>query len=416
MRAHNFKTVGEFEPQESVLLIWPTVRYATASKEYDIEAVTITVISLLLDHVEVIVSCYDEAAKERAIQELKHHNIDSGKIQFMIFPSDFIYPRDFGAEILVNDDGERAVVDFNFDSYGIFPNNHPISKKMEEFDRIHAKLIAIEGLIFTRLTSEGGDREFNGNGILMTIEDTEVHKRNKGWNKEQVEEEFKRIFNLDKVIWLPYATYDDEDMHSGPIPDENGDFLAYRSASANGHIDEMCRFVSRDTILIAHVSTEEALQNPIHALNKERLDLAYTVLTKETDQNGNPFNIIRMPVPEPVYITVKEGDDVYKNYQFPSDLLHGKLKDGSPFPKEKMKVLPAMSYCNFLITNNLVIAQKYYREGMPYSVKEKDEAALNILKSVFPDRKVIAIDALALNLCGGGIHCHTRNVPKSIKK
>lgn len=416
MSAHNFKTVGEFEPQESVLLIWPLARYATSSKEYDIEAVTITIISLLLDHVEVIVSCYDESVKERAIQELQHHNIDSGKIQFMIFPSEFIHPRDFGAEILVNNEGERAVVDFNFDSYGIFPNNHPISKKMEEFDRVHAKLIAIEGLIFTRLTSEGGDREFNGNGILMTIEDTEVNKRNKGWTKEQVEEEFKRIFNLDKVIWLPYATYDDEDMHAGPIPDENGEFLAYRSASANGHIDEMCRFISRDTILIAHISTEEALQNPIHALNKERLDLAYTVLTKETDQNGNPFNIIRMPVPEPVYITVKEGDDVYENYQFPFDLLHGKLKDGSPFPKEKMKVLPAMSYCNFLITNNLVIAQKYYREGMPYIVKEKDETALNILKTVFPDRQVVAIDAIALNLCGGGIHCHTRNVPKSVEK
>lgn len=413
MSTHNFKTVGEFEPQESVLLIWPLVQYATASKEYDIEAVTISVISLLIDNVDVIVSCYDETTQERAKIALKNHNIDLEKIRFMIFPSDFIFPRDFGAEILINDQGERAVVDFNFDSYGILPNNHPISKKMEEYDRAHAKFIAVERLIFTRLTGEGGDREFNGNGILMTIEDTEVNKRNKGWSKEQVENEFKRIFNLDKVIWLPYATYDNEHMHAGSIPDENDEFLAYRSASANGHIDEMCRFVNRDTILIAHITMEEALQNPIHALNKERLDLAYNILIKETDQSGSPFKVIQMPVPEPVYITVKEGDEVYESYQFPYDLLHGKLKDGSPFPKERMKVLPALSYCNFLITNNLVIAQKYYREGMPYIIKEKDEAALNILKSVFPDRKVIAIDSIALNLCGGGIHCHTRNVPKN---
>ena len=81
-----------------------------------------------------------------------------------------------------------------------------------------------------------------------------------------------------------------------------------------------------------------------------------------------------------------------------------------------MKFLPALSYCNFLITNGLVLAQKYYQEGMPLSVKEKDEQAKRILEQCFPDRKVVQINTLALNLNGGGIHCFTRHVPAPRKK
>lgn len=118
-----------------------------------------------------------------------------------------------------------------------------------------------------------------------------------------------------------------------------------------------------------------------------------------------------MPVPESIYLTIRTGDDIYEIWQSRKDDFNGELLDGSPFPREEMIVLPALSYCNFLITNNIVIAQKYYSEGLPLEVKKKDEEALNILKSVFPDRKVVAINTLALNLYGGGIHCNTRNIP-----
>lgn len=37
--------------------------------------------------------------------------------------------------------------------------------------------------------------------------------------------------------------------------------------------------------------------------------------------------------------------------------------------------------------------------------------AFGILQKAFPQKEVIAIDTIALNLYGGGIHCNTRNVP-----
>lgn len=61
--------------------------------------------------------------------------------------------------------------------------------------------------------------------------------------------------------------------------------------------------------------------------------------------------------------------------------------------------------------------QKYYREGISSEkVREKDEKARQILQQCFPDREIVPIDAFALNVLGGGIHCLTRNVPLPVKK
>jgi agmatine deiminase len=78
-------------------------------------------------------------------------------------------------------------------------------------------------------------------------------------------------------------------------------------------------------------------------------------------------------------------------------------------------IIPAQSYCNFLISNGVVLAQKYWRPGMPVSVREKDLAAQKILQKIFPDREVVAINTLAINFGGGGIHCTTQQEPATAK-
>lgn len=122
-----------------------------------------------------------------------------------------------------------------------------------------------------------------------------------------------------------------------------------------------------------------------------------------------------MPFPEPIYVDLYPEDDSYDilwKEENRADM-NGVLLDGTPFPTDPINALPALSYCNFLIANNVVVAQKYYREGMPERVKEKDEQALQVLQTAFPTRRIIQIDTLALNLYGGGIHCHTRNIPSA---
>jgi agmatine deiminase len=412
----DFRMPGEFEPQESVLMMWPLRSTITTDGTYNQDIVAIQLIDNLLKYGEcrVIISCYDENLKAHAQKKLLAAQIQTDKIEFIVYPSPIIYPRDFGAEVMLSPRGERLHVDFDSSTYGYNPTSalDRNSKILEGFARVHTAHLGITNSRFTRLVSEGGDREFNGNGIMITIEDTELNKRNPGCSKQQAEYEFKRLFNLKKIIWIPRGTFDDENMYTGPIPDENNEYKAYRSASANGHVDEMCRFVDQDTILLAEITAEEASRSKLAAFNKERLDEAHAVIRAACNADGRPFNIIRIPVPEPFFIKLEPEAPYYKQYMSFSDFNGGRMLDGSSFPTGTLKILPALSYCNFLICNGLVIAQKYYREGMPEVVKAKDKLALEILQKAFPRRKVVQIETTALNFNGGGIHCNTRNVPR----
>ncbi len=316
---------------------------------------------------------------------------------------------------MIDDTGCRKLVDFDFDMYGLMDKYARPARLLEAFDREHARLLGIEETVFTRLIGEGGNREFNGQGVMMSIENTEVCKRNRGMTRDEVEAEFKRIFNVKQVIWLPLPTFDDEHIMTGPVPGPDDSTLAYRSASANGHIDEMCRFVDERTIVLAEITEEEAAQHKLAAINKSRLDQAYDVLRNCLDTNGEPFRIIRIPMPDPIYVKVKQGEPLHQSWHGLKDYLGlTNLYDGTPIPSGDMTMLPALSYCNFLILNGIVIGQKYWEEGLPERIKKKDEEAERVLNELFPDKQVVLLDTMALNLFGGGVHCHTRNVPAAL--
>ncbi|MCY8503908.1 agmatine deiminase family protein [Bacillus inaquosorum] len=410
-----FRSVGEFESQESVLLIWPLAPFAT--RKLSLDSCSIQVVQALVGEVEIIICCYDEQVKRRAKQALTQHNIDVAVIRFVLFPCDIFYPRDFGAEVMVGNCGGRRRVDFRFDMYGYYSEEDELSILLQEFGKFHAQQVGIENTIYSTLISEGGDREFNGKGTMMAVRETEVDKRNPDKTFHEVETELKQIFNLDQIIWLPQGSYDDEYSFSGPIPSEDGTFRSYRSATANGHIDEICRFTDENTIVIAQITEEEAVVSKLHAFNKERLDQAYETIRAARNHEGKPFRILKMPVPEPIYIDLYPEDDAYRMLwgDENKEQLGGLLMDGTLFPEAPVNVLPAMSYCNFLISNNVVVAQKYYEEGQSEKIKEKDEKALRVLQTAFPSKRIVQINTLSLNLYGGGIHCHTRNIPAAQK-
>ncbi|TQV72972.1 agmatine deiminase family protein [Aliikangiella marina] len=63
-----------------------------------------------------------------------------------------------------------------------------------------------------------------------------------------------------------------------------------------------------------------------------------------------------------------------------------------------------LSYINFYIANGLVVIPKF---GCV-----QDSEAMSEITNLFPDRKVIAVDANEILIGGGGIHCITMQQPK----
>lgn len=405
-----FRYAGEFEEQQAVILCWP--RIAEPVKGMYTLKVFADIVKALRGHVDIYINCGYEGTSDSCRETLKREGIDADDVHITQYPDIMNWSRDYGPDIIKDSEGNMRLVNFRFDMYGEGDENSEMSVLCAEFAPLMAKELGCTDVVSSRLITEGGDKEFNGAGVMMAIEDTEVTKRNADLTKEEVEEEYKRLFNLKKIIWLPLGVYDDESAMLGVLDYVDGTPV-YRSGSANGHIDEMCRFVDKNTVILAEVSEEEANRLESAKINKERLDAAYKVLEKETDAEGNPLKIIRIPMPEPYYVTTTPDDWTNQTWgkRF-SDEEENLLDDGTPMPEGDIVMLPAMSYCNFLICNDVVLAQSYWKEGMPDAVKERDEEALSVLKEAFPGRKVIPIRAMDLNIRGGGIHCVTKNVQK----
>ena len=218
--------------------------------------------------------------------------------------------------------------------------------------------------------------------------------------KQEIEAEFKRLLGVKKIIWLKKGVVEDDHTFLGPITSSDGS-KAYTVITTNGHVND-------STILFAQVDKND-LSDPIAQENYKRMEENFKILCQATDQDGKPFRIVRMLLPKTTFTTLSPGDNVYE-YIKTLD-----YKDGSKFPDgEKIKVIAALSYLNFLITNKVIIGQRCWREGMPIELKLQDKIAEQILQSVFPNRKVVMIDAFAINLGGGGVHCISMQQPKSI--
>jgi len=131
----------------------------------------------------------------------------------------------------------------------------------------------------------------------------------------------------------------------------------------DGHIDNLARFVNPKTAVC--VVEEDPRDENYLALQEN-----HRRLTRATDLFGRRLEVVPLPQPDPV-------------------VAHGSR-------------LPA-SYANFYIANGVVLLPLY---GGP-----KDQAALDVLAALFPGRRVAGIDARALILGLGGIHCVTQQQP-----
>jgi agmatine deiminase len=196
-----------------------------------------------------------------------------------------------------------------------------------------------------RVVLEGGSIDVNGAGTLITTEEcllSTVQQRNPGISREQLEKVFHDYLGIDQVLW----------MNRGIAGDDT-----------HGHVDDITRFVSENTIVTV---TEPNREDDNHLPLAENLDR----LKSARNLKGEPFNVVELPMPSPVEF---EGQR-----------------------------LPA-SYGNFYIANNLVL--------VPTFNDANDRKALGILADLFPTREVIGIHSGDLIWGLGALHCMTQQQP-----
>lgn len=395
--AESFVFPAEFEPHRALWMAWPTYenKRGLPTEPLLIEIIRATEGRVAID---LLAQDDDEAAAIR--ERFRREGVPDGHVTIHAVPHGDVWMRDMGPIFLRGDRGGLRVVDFGFNMWGYESPDSPNSRLEEAVDRHVAELLGLE-VEKSTLISEGGSREFNGRGVMLAVEAVEL-QRNPGWTLEAMDEEFRRTLGVSKVIWLAEGMAEDELTFRGRLPGG-----VYTVITTGGHVDEFARFADPETILLAEITEEERRTDPIAAISHERLEESFRRLSAATDQDGNPFRIVRVPAPDSLFDTMRAGDGVF-DYIQPLE-----YEDGSSIaPDGEIRVVAAASYLNFQVTNGLVLAQKYWKPGMPESLREKDERAVAVLREVFPGREVVPLDAMAVNLGGGGIHCILQQEPR----
>lgn len=317
MEIEKFRFPGEFEPQTDVFINW-LPDYCAGEDGDKGREVLVEVVKNLLGHVNVHVNCGCETSLEACKQMLADAGVDvsdpdtegqrntaadngdekfSPFIRFTQFDDWSVSIRDNGPDVMIDDEGNTLAVNMRWSNYS---NNDKMEPAQQLARRAGANMaidLDVFDMVNSDMVSEGGNREFNGKGVMIAVEDTEVVKRNPEYTKEEIEDEYKRVWNLDKIIWIPKPMLEDDDIRKGPI-DKMEDGTLIWPGSFAAHADEYCRFVDEDTVLLAEVTEEEAAEGPISAENKRRIDAAYEILKNETLPDGRPLKIVRMPFPE----------------------------------------------------------------------------------------------------------------------
>ncbi len=388
---------AEFEPIESVWMAYPTFENRKGKPS---QAVQADMIQALVNHAKVDLLVQDSKESTQVESWLKSLNLPAGHVRIHPIPHTDIWTRDMGPIFLKNSENAIKVADFGFNTWSYNVATHPDAMTDETVDRIAAQQLELP-TVRSSLISEGGNREFNGKGTLMVTESVEL-QRNPGLTKQEIETELKRIFNIKKVIWLKQGLADDDLSTKGKLP---GD--VFTALTTGGHIDEFARFLDAKTIALAQVPPEDRKSDPIARLTHERMEENFRILKQATDQDGQPFTIIRVPVPDSIYTTLSEGDEVFK-------LLKAlKFDDGTTIEAgQTIKVILAASYLNFVVANDVILIPAYWQPGRPLSTQQKDNAVKQLFEKRFPDRKIVQINPENINAGGGGMHCIVQQMPK----
>jgi len=363
---------AEWEPHASTWLAWPHYRGDWPGKFEPIAWVYAEIVRHLgrRERIDLIVN--SATSEKHAHKVLSKANALSKNVRFRRWPTNRVWTRDSGCTFVVgaaapqlssrakqgrslaNDpspsrdllfDPKLAALTWRFNAWAKYPNyqhDEKIGSRMARAAQAR-EIRPFQGK--SRVVLEGGSIEVNGCGTLLTTEEcllSKTQQRNPGLSRNDYENLFSDYLGVKNVIWLG----------SGIAGDDT-----------HGHVDDITRFVSPDTVVTA---VESDPNDP----NYEPLRENIRRLRAATDQDSKPLSIIELPMPGPV---VFEG-----------------------------RRLPA-SYANFYIANGIVL--------VPVFNDANDRFALDILADLFPDREVVGIYSGDLIWGFGAMHCMTQQQP-----
>ena len=287
-------------------------------------------------------------------------------IRVVEMSSDDAWMRDVGPTFVVNKRGVLRGVDWVFNAWGGL--NGGLYFPWDQDDLVARKVLEIEGKDRYRapLILEGGAIHVDGEGTLITTEECLLNpNRNPHLDKGQIEILLHEYLSVTSVVWLGKGVVGDE---------------------TNGHVDNLCCFARPGEVVLSWTDNK---RDPQYRVSAD----AYERLMDSRDAQGRRFKVHKLVQPGLLRRTKQEtfGIEAGEGVQ----------------PRPAGERLAA-SYVNFYIGNSTLV--------MPLLDAKRDKLAAKQLQRIFPERRLIGVQAREILLGGGNIHCITQQVPMGKKK
>ena len=346
-----FRMPAEWEPQKSVWISWPHNKKDWPGLFAKIPNVVGKIIKILAKNQKIDLLVYSNKEMSSVKKYLNKIGCKTSNVKLHKVKTDRLWLRDSGPIFLVNKKIRRKIIiNFNFNAWSKYKNfskdnkiNSYISKSLKINNILPKKLNKkkLNGIVM-----EGGAFDINGSGSILLTKECLLSKkqeRNIGYKKIDYEKMFSDYLNIKNFIWL----------NKGIVGDDT-----------HGHVDDIARFVSKNTIMTAVESNKSDK-------NYRYLKENYEILKRSSNEKGEKFQILKIPMPSPILI--------------------------------KKTRVPA-SYLNFFIGNKSVL--------IPVFKVKEDKKVVEIFKKFFTNRKVVPVDCRDLIWGFGAIHCMTQQEPK----
>ena len=355
--ADGFRMPGEFEPHSGSWLLWPERPSNWRSGAKPAQAAFAAVATAIATGEQVTVGV------SRA-QFVHARAMLPDAIRVVEISSDDSWMRDVGPTFVVNDAGAVRGVDWMFNAWGGLTSG--LYFPWDQDDLVARKVLEIEGRDRYRapFVLEGGSIHVDGEGTLLATEECLLNpNRNPQLDAGQMEILLHEYLGINRVIWLGKGVVDDE---------------------TNGHVDNLCCFARPGEVVLTWTNDK---RDPQYRVSMD----AYERLMEARDAQDRRLKIHKLQQPGPLYRTREEALDI--------DAVDGGC------PRRAGERL-AGSYVNFYIANSTIV--------MPLLDPRRDGPARRALSRIFPERRVIGVQAREILLGGGNIHCITQQVPAGV--
>jgi agmatine deiminase len=368
--ALGYRMPAEWEAHAATWLAWPHYQGDWPGKFEPIPWVYAEIIRNLTKHERVELIVNDGPSAKRARGMLERAGAWSANIRIHRWRTNRVWLRDSGCIFLkaishpsntAKGAAASVAVKFRFNAWAKYSNwrhDEKIGSLMAKISlstvrtprrvgQPHADYSHEIHPVFggKRIVLEGGSIDVNGAGTILTTEECllgKVQQRNPHMSRVHYEKVFTDYLGAPHTIWLGRGIVGDD---------------------THGHVDDLTRFVSRDTVVtLVEPDSKDVNHAPLRA-NLRRLQTA-------RDQDGKQLTIVEIPMPKPV---------VFESRRLPA------------------------SYANFYIANGVVLA--------PVFNDPNDRIALNTLAQLFPRRKIIPIYSGDFIWGFGAMHCMSQQQP-----